>query len=648
MIKDTVEQRSNGRQRKTEGNKLGQIIAKDLNKRLPPGTGSKAALRDPVVEVDVTGKALGEHGFLEAARSLTKALEHDGEHGRVLYVEELCLRSNKLNAACLPALAHAIRLAASHLRDLDLSDNDFTVTTSQDADAWQDFLDSFRQCRMLRRVDLSGNTLGPKAFEVLARVYSREPSIDQPWEDDAEILPCGDGTPSRKSISTNTEALHRQTRILSLDSAFGPYTNDDQEASVASYTIANGARHDSKSPEKTAHDPGISRTYNVTQGLRSVPYLILSDTGMTDAAALHLSYIISCHHHPGWLLGHVPPARSSHHLQQLEYYDVKTGCQGVVYLPNPGISIPGLKLLELCEGARFSLLDGDRPADTPDASQTHFRRASTTRKTSLTHTSPATASAGARRRSTTNGEQDELTDTEAVHAELDRARSRIQGNVLRDDGVQSNDLWRTALLMLNLCRMLCSLRKDEEPQPQLQSASSSARPSSNLIPTQPHQNNPHFPALPRVNPKSFVGYLDPFAPSSKSPHTTTPTTPCPPPKSKKYHPLKLKTATPSPLSSATSPISLSPAGPHSQPTPPYRSDLPRGLPEEAWARIMGLLLGADRFMTRRQQSDVLRWAVDRKTLVKELGSLGKPGSAQMWRVLDGMGCLAYGGGRDGG
>ncbi|KAL8989965.1 MAG: hypothetical protein Q9177_001272 [Variospora cf. flavescens] len=600
--------RLNYTNRKTEGSKLGQIIAKDLNKRLPPGTGSKAALRDPIVEIDVTGKALGEHGFLEAAGSLSKALEHDGEHGRVLYVEELCLRSNKLNAACLPALAHAIRLAASHLRDLDLSDNDFTVTTSQDADAWQDFLESFRQCRMLRRVDLSGNTLGPKAFEVLARVYRREPTIDQPWEDDADILLCRDGTPSRKSILTDTEALHRQTRILSLDSAFGPYTDDDQEASVASYTIANGARH-----------------------------------GMTDAAALHLSYIISCHHHPDWLLGHVPPARSSHHLQQLEYYDIKTGCQGVVYLPNPGISIPGLKLLELCEGARFSLLDG---ADTPDASQTHFRRASATRKTSLTHTSPTTASAGTRRRSTTNGEQDELTDTEAVHAELDRARSRIQGNVLRDDGVQSNDLWRTALLMLNLCRMLCPLRKDEEPQPQLQLASSSARPSSNLIPT--HQNNPHFPALPRVNPKSFVGYLDPFAPHSKSPHTATPTTPCPPPKSKKYHPLKLKTATPSPLSSATSPISLSPAGPHSQPRPPYRSDLPRGLPEEAWARIMGLLLGADRFMTRRQQSDVLRWAVDRKTLVKELGSLGKPGSAQVWRVLDGMGCLAYGGGRDGG
>ncbi|KAL8962688.1 MAG: hypothetical protein Q9193_000937 [Seirophora villosa] len=178
--------RLNYTNRKTEGSKLGQTLAKDLNKRIPPGTGSKAALRDPIVELDVTGKALGEHGFLEAAGPLINALEHDSEHGRVLYLEELCLRSNKLNAVCLPALAHAIRLAASHLRDLDLSDNLLNVTNSQDADAWQDFLESFRECRMLRRVDLSGNALGTKAFEVLARVYSTEPEIDQSWEDDGE------------------------------------------------------------------------------------------------------------------------------------------------------------------------------------------------------------------------------------------------------------------------------------------------------------------------------------------------------------------------------------------------------------------------------------------------------------------------------
>lgn len=46
-------------------------------------------------------------------------------------------------------------------------------------------------------------------------------------------------------------------------------------------------------------------------------------------------------------------------------------------------------------------------------------------------------------------------------------------------------------------------------------------------------------------------------------------------------------------------------------------------------------------MGRTQQSNVLRWAVDRRTLARELESLGKPESAQIWKVLDGMGCLAY-------
>ena len=31
---------------------------------------------------------------------------------------------------------------------------------------------------MLRKIDLSGNTLGPKAFEILAKVYSQEKPID--------------------------------------------------------------------------------------------------------------------------------------------------------------------------------------------------------------------------------------------------------------------------------------------------------------------------------------------------------------------------------------------------------------------------------------------------------------------------------------
>ncbi|KAI4195106.1 MAG: hypothetical protein LQ346_003530 [Caloplaca aetnensis] len=582
--------------RKTEGVKLGQSIAKDMSKRIPPGTGSKAALRDPIVELDITGKALGEDGFLEVAAALVKALEYDGQQGRVLLLEELCLKNNNLNAACLLPLAKILRLAAFDIRDLDLSNNDFAIANNRDADAWQDFLESVGGCCLLRRMDLSGNKLGPKAFEVLAKVYSQEPPIEGCFEDDVEIT-SHEGTSGRRSISLDSDALSRQTRNLSLGSAAEALTDDDDVSSVTGHRTAHGTRHD-----------------------------------LTDAGALHLSYIVSSHHHPGRLIPYVPPARSSLHIQQLEYYNSKTGCQGIIYLPNLAIGTPGFKVLELSEGARFSLLDDDRPTPLPEAMQLQSRNISTPRKTSLTHSSPSTAAAGARRRSGTKGEHDDFTDGEAVSAELDRARSRIQGNVLRDDGVQSHDLWRTALGMLNLCRMLCPLRKEE------QSRSQTPIVHEVKVSTAQQFDTPEFPALPKQHGKPFVGYLDPFAPPLAQKSPNMPITPSV--KSKK-HPLRLKTATPSPLSMATSPTSPGSPGTSALQAKSYRSDLPAGLPGEAWSRIMGLYVQADRFMTRNQQRNVLRWATDRRTLGKELESLGKPESAQIWKVLDGMGCLAY-------
>lgn len=195
-----------------------------------------------MVELDVTGKALGEEGFLAFADVLMGASEYDGEHGRVLHLEELCLKSNKLNVSCLPALARIVRLAAFDLRDLDLSDNQFTVMSIQDADAWQEFLGSFGDCCLLRRVDLSGNALGARAFEVLARVYTRQPIIDWSLEDDMETMLL-EGTPSRRSTSGDMEALNRQTRNLSLGSAFETHIDDEEPIAVTGHNTAHGIRH---------------------------------------------------------------------------------------------------------------------------------------------------------------------------------------------------------------------------------------------------------------------------------------------------------------------------------------------------------------------------------------------------------------------
>ena len=117
-------------------------------------------MRDPVVELDVTGKSLGSDGFHEIATALVKSIEYHGEQGKVVKLEELCLRDNELDAKCLMDLGLVIRSAAHDLEDLDLSNNCISTVTDADTAAWEYFLRSFAECYALRRVDFGGNPLG--------------------------------------------------------------------------------------------------------------------------------------------------------------------------------------------------------------------------------------------------------------------------------------------------------------------------------------------------------------------------------------------------------------------------------------------------------------------------------------------------------
>lgn len=146
-------------------------------KRIPPGPSHKAATRDPSVDLDVSGKALSDEAFGEIADALVKSMSYDGEHGKVVKLEEICLKDNALTAPSLRMLARVVALASADLMDLDLSDNSFSVVTNDEVDAWEEFLESVSECYVLRRVDLSGNALGTRAFEILARVYGKSMSI---------------------------------------------------------------------------------------------------------------------------------------------------------------------------------------------------------------------------------------------------------------------------------------------------------------------------------------------------------------------------------------------------------------------------------------------------------------------------------------
>ncbi len=358
--------------------------------------------------------------------------------------------------------------------------------------------------------------------------------------------------------------------------------------------------------------------YATTQGLRSVPYIVLSDSGMTEAGGLHLSYILECHHVPERLLTRVPQAKAGAPAQQLLSYD-ESQCRGIIYLPNPLLGSAGHKVLELAEVMRDSYLNrATYNSLEPSKSLIMF-----TNMAKVASGGYPGLEGGAydrrRRNAASTGLFDQVGQGDRVGSELDRARSRIQGSTLQDAGPQSNDLWRAAFKLLSLGREIRPQTRNEAPP----------RPPAPKIKA-PIVRTLKVPGITPKTLKSFTPLTvqrDPNQPIS--PWTTQF------PKKDGSLPSPLTVVPRTPLTPKI------PTVPHPTETEKYRTKLPCGLPEYIWRRILGLAAGAEGVMSESQQQSVLQWAMDRKTLRQESESLGLRASAQCWKILDATGCLAY-------
>ena len=102
-----------------------------------------------------------------------------------------------------------------------------------------------------------------------------------------------------------------------------------------------------------------------------------------------------------------------------------------MYFPNANLGSAGTKVLELAELSRRKMLE----EFDPESSDTRI-------------------------------EEGDYNITTSAN-EFDRARSRIQGNALRDFGAKSNNLWATALRMLCLGRIICHTRIRQSSRVQL-------------------------------------------------------------------------------------------------------------------------------------------------------------------------------------
>jgi len=347
---------------------------------------------------------------------------------------------------------------------------------------------------------------------------------------------------------------------------------------------------------------------------------------MDESSALHLSYILANHYTPERLLPRVPPAKAGPSAQQLALYD-KTGCRGIIYLPNSSLTSPALKALELSEAARTETLGVSTSIEESQFTQVQDVSGEMSRRASEPQVSPVGVSNHRRQISTLIDLDVGEPDPGAIaRADLDRARSRIQGNALQDHGQHRNDLWGTALEMLTLCR-------DVQPQDKpLPPGTPPVKTKPSIIKTlevpgvKPKKQrtlslalgskNPNLPMPPRSDPPWKKGTSIPPTP------TVIPPTPQLPPK---------------PQMPPMSELAVRIPGL----TQKYRSKLPCGLPEDTWRRIMGFAVDAGDILSDNQQRSVLKYAMDRSTLRRESESLGLKEATQIWRILEGMDCLAY-------
>lgn len=364
---------------------------------------------------------------------------------------------------------------------------------------------------------------------------------------------------------------------------------------------------------------------------------------MTETCALHLSYVIPFHSTPEQLLQRVPPAKAGAQLQQLINYNTETRCQGIIYHPNIELGTTGTKVLRLAEMVRRGLLDEMDEASS-EASPLPAARVSSAKRTSESWSSPLNS--GSRRRSGTTvpAPDHEGSEMRTITSELERARHRIQGNALRDAGPSSNKLWQTSLELLCVARALCPCAEEEEPPAATSredahrrhpgsedtiastypSLTSTSTPAIVPKPTPLAYRNPNQPLTLRLGQEWRDGklVLTPILPSPKTP--VAPAAAVAPP-------------TPPP-SSPTAPTA--PTAPD-EPKVPYRTHLPYGLPSDLWRRILALAIDANGIMSAAQQEAMVSWALNRASLAQEIESLGKPRSAQIWKVLHTTGCLAY-------
>ncbi|KAM0716340.1 hypothetical protein Q7P37_007785 [Cladosporium fusiforme] len=358
------------------------------------------------IDLIVPSKALTDDGVVSMVEGLHGAMSR-GTSQASIALEGINLRDNKLTTRGLATLARVIDLAQNELKTVVLSDNNISVTTDEEAQQWETFLVSFKSCKTLRRLDLSGNVeLGSRAMEIFSRIHCNEPAIDP-------------------------IALGGDRSVFTLDEA----QEDDDAKSMTSDTGLSG---DEGFDTMTAGVFLMRRS-----GLRSIPYIALSNIGLNDTGALWLSYVLEDHYFPNQLINEInaAPATSS-----VDAYQQDATEGGIDWHGNEStLGKDGLIVLKKTESVRKQAVHDDSSSQPTGSPETMSIRSIQARRSS--RVSVSTRRSSVRSLHTDDGGEHEVSDLESI-------RMRMQRHMIENRGICSVNLWDAALSMILLSRKL--------------------------------------------------------------------------------------------------------------------------------------------------------------------------------------------------
>lgn len=371
-----------------------------------------------------------------------------------------------------------------------------------------------------------------------------------------------------------------------------------------------------------------ARQFASTKGLRSVPYLVFTNVGLTNACAFHLSVILLAHRLPEALLAFLPHGK--HVAPTQGGYDDQ--CHGVIYLPNEKLERQGRRLIELAEINRQEVIETESAESDSDGS---LSRETTSGTAIPGHYSPYVN--WGRERGTKRREMRKQHQTN-----LERSKKLLLLDVLKADGLHSADIWSVAFRMMVVSRAILlqdesrsvkesvEISEEGEASKETLPVEGSKVPISSKEPSGHHEkSNPpqtfapgrddfeiNFPAIRSSGPV-------PSAPAKPTVDPSTPETTARHGKKKSHSNVHGRSA---------------PAGQSTTST----GELGRfGLPMEVWRVIIADAVGANGILSKEQQMTVMRYASEWNALDQEISVQGAAENQQIWKILETVGCLAY-------